>query len=61
MELAYNFRGSVHYHHGRKHGSVQADMVLEEPRVLHLDPKAARRALSSTGSLEKSLDHTGQT
>ena len=36
------FRGLVHYHHGRKHGSMQADMVLEkELRVLHLDPKAA--------------------
>jgi hypothetical protein len=22
--------GFVHYHHGRKHGSVQADMVLEK-------------------------------
>ena len=33
---AYTFRGSVHYHHGRKHGSVQADTVLEELRVLHL-------------------------
>ena len=36
------FRGLVHYHHGRKHGSVQADMVLEkELRVLHLDRQAA--------------------
>jgi len=31
------FRGSVHYHHGREHGTMQADMVLEELRVLHLD------------------------
>jgi hypothetical protein len=39
-----------------KHGSVQAGMVLEEPRVLHPDPKAtagdclpqsARRRVSS--------------
>jgi hypothetical protein len=37
------FRGSVHYHHGRKHGSVQADMVLEELRVLQLDPQATGR------------------
>jgi hypothetical protein len=38
LVLAYSFRGSVHYHHGRKHGSMQADMVLEkELRVLHLD------------------------
>ena len=42
MELAYRFRGSVRYHHSGKHGSIQADMVLEkELRVLHLDPKAA--------------------
>jgi hypothetical protein len=27
--LAYSFRGLVHYHHDRKHGSMQADMVLE--------------------------------
>lgn len=31
------FRGLVHYFHGGKHGSTQADMVLEETRVLHLD------------------------
>ena len=24
------FRGLVHYHHGRKHGSMLADMVLEQ-------------------------------
>ena len=39
LELAYSFRGLVHYYHGSKHGSMQADMVLEEPRVLHLDPQ----------------------
>ena len=43
MGLAYSFRGSVHYHHGGKHGSLQADMVLEELRVLHLNPKAGDR------------------
>jgi hypothetical protein len=38
--------------------SMQADMVLEKPRVLHLDPTAARRGLSSTGSQEEvSLPH----
>jgi hypothetical protein len=48
LGLAYSFRDSVHYHHGKKHNSIQADMVLEkELRVLHLDPKAARRILSS--------------
>ena len=37
-----HFRGLGHCHHGRKHGSMQADMVLEkEPRVLHLDLQAA--------------------
>jgi hypothetical protein len=37
------------------------DLVLEkELRVLCLDPKAARRRLSSTGSREESLFHTGQ-
>ena len=24
------FRGLVHYHHGRKHGGTQADVVLEK-------------------------------
>ena len=48
MGLAYSFRGSVHYHHGRELGSVQVDMVLKEQIVLHLDPKAARRKLSCT-------------
>ena len=37
------FRGLVH-HHGRKHGDMQADMVLEkELRVLHLALQAAGR------------------
>ena len=44
----YCFRGSVHYHQGRKHGSVQADMVREKKlRGLHLVLKAARRRLKS--------------
>ena len=31
-------------HHGRKHGSIQADMVMEnELRVLHPDHQAAER------------------
>jgi hypothetical protein len=33
LGLAYNFRGSVHYHHGRKHVSSQAVMVLELMRA----------------------------
>jgi len=28
--LAYSFRDSVHYHYSRKHGSLQADVVLKE-------------------------------
>jgi len=39
--------GLVPYHHGGKDGSVKA-VVLEEPRVLHLDLKAARRRLTIT-------------
>lgn len=47
MGLAYGFRGLVHFNHGRKHGSRQADMVLEELRVLPLDQKAAKRVSSA--------------
>jgi hypothetical protein len=47
MEPGYSVRGSVNYHHLRKHGSIYANTVLEkEPRVLHLDQKVARRKLS---------------
>jgi hypothetical protein len=42
------FRGLVHYYHVRKHGSIQADMVLEKPSIQRLDLKAARRRFSST-------------
>ena len=45
MQLAYCFRGLAHYHCW-KHGSIQADIVLEEPKVLHLDLKTVRRRLS---------------
>jgi hypothetical protein len=49
--LPYSFKGSIHYHHDGKHGRLMADMVLEKKlRVLHLDPKAAKRRLSSTAS-----------
>jgi hypothetical protein len=48
--MAYSFRGSVHYHHGRKHDSMQEDMVLEETRVLHPDSKVTRKRLLFTGS-----------
>jgi hypothetical protein len=41
--MAYRFRGLVLYHHGRKHGRIEADRMLEkELRVLHPDLKAAR-------------------
>ena len=48
LGLVYRFRGSVHYHHGRKHGRIQTYMVLEETRVLHLHRKEARNKLSPT-------------
>jgi hypothetical protein len=48
LGLAYRFRGLVQYHHG----SIQADMVLKEPGILHLDLKTLRKGLSSTGSQE---------
>ena len=55
LGLACRFRGSVHYHHGRKHGSVQADMVLEKkPRVLKLDPKAVWNPQAARRKLSKS-------
>ena len=45
LGLAYSFRDLAYYHHGGKHSRVQADLVLEKLRVLHLDLKAARRRL----------------
>ena len=43
------FQGLVHYSHGGKHGSMQADMVLpKELRVLHHDPQATGSELSTT-------------
>jgi hypothetical protein len=49
LELVYIFRGLVHYHHCRNHGSRGADNILEkELRVLHLDPQAAERRLWMT-------------
>jgi hypothetical protein len=56
--VVYSFRGLVHYHPSGKHDSVQADKMLEEPRILHLDPKAARRRLTSAGSQEETIIHT---
>jgi hypothetical protein len=45
LGLDYSFRGSVHYHHGRKHGSMKADMVVEELTGATSDRKEARRRL----------------
>ena len=50
--LAYRFRGTVHYLQDM-HGSVQADMVQEDLRDLHLRPKEARNRLSILRHLEK--------
>jgi hypothetical protein len=52
LGLAYSFTGSVYYHHGGKHASIQADLALEEPRVLHLDLKEARGILLHWAELE---------
>ena len=49
LGLANSFKGSVHYHHGRKHSSIQAGTVLEELRVLHLDHR-----------LQETVSHSGQ-
>ena len=39
--LAYSFRGLVHCHHGKKHDSMQADMMLEnELKILYFYPQA---------------------
>ena len=40
---SYKVQYLVHYHHGRKYGSIQA----EELRVLHLVPKTNRKRLTS--------------
>ena len=39
--VGFQFKGIVYCHHGGKHGSMQAGMLLEkELRVLRLDPQA---------------------
>jgi hypothetical protein len=43
LGLAYNFRDLVNYHHAGKHGSIQADMILEESIVLRLYLQGAKR------------------
>jgi hypothetical protein len=37
------FGGLVHYHQGEEHSTIQAGMVQEELRALHLHLKAASR------------------
>jgi hypothetical protein len=52
--MTYKFRVSVHCHHGEKHGSMQADMVLvKELRVLHLGLQAAGRDSETSKSVSK--------
>ena len=42
LGMAYTYRSLVHYRHGEKHESIQADIVLEkELRVLYFDSQAA--------------------
>jgi hypothetical protein len=54
LGLAYSFTGSVHYHHGGKHGRIKADMVLEkELRVLHLDLQEAEVCVPHWAKLER--------
>jgi hypothetical protein len=48
LVMVYHVQGSISYHHGGKHSTMQADKVLEEQRFIYFDPKAARRILSST-------------
>ena len=47
LGLASSFRGSVYYHHGGKHGSMQAGLVPEKFYFFIL--QAARRSLSIGG------------
>jgi hypothetical protein len=51
----YTIRGLVYYHHGGKYGSMQAYKVMEELRVLLLDPQAAGDYVSHWMYLEHIL------
>jgi hypothetical protein len=55
LGMVYSFKGLVHYHHGEKHETLQADIVLEKPRLLHLDLKASRRLFSKACLLSDTL------
>jgi hypothetical protein len=41
IRASLQFQRSVHYHHGGKHGCVQADMALKKLRVLDVDGPGA--------------------
>ena len=49
LGLAYSFRGSEHYYHGRKHGSV-----------LESWSRGSNKRLASTASQQDGLFHTGR-
>jgi hypothetical protein len=52
LGLPYSFRCLVHCHCGRKHDSIQVDIVLEkELRVQHVDQQAAGRESDSGSDL----------
>jgi hypothetical protein len=52
LGLAYRFRGSVSYLQGRKHGSIQAGLALEEKTVVHLHLKTNRGRLAFLPGVE---------
>jgi hypothetical protein len=52
LRLAYRFRSSVHYHKGRKHGSIQVGMTLKKGlRVVYLVLKISRKETESLSQL----------
>jgi hypothetical protein len=53
LGLAYSFRTLIHYHYGVKQSIMQADMVLEEPTVLHLVPKQPGKDCLQQAAKEK--------
>ena len=55
LGLAYSFRGLVHYQYGGKQGRVQADLVPEILKILHLDHQETEKGLSSLGSQDEPM------
>lgn len=45
LGLAYGFRDLVYYDHGRKHGSVHAEIELKQLKVLHFDLQTSKGRL----------------